>query len=162
MRPGVTSPGPGRRRWLTWLLALCAVGTLGAIAWAGYLLFTPAGDTSQEAVERRAGMHHDQHTAAGRYYVPTHAELEDDGTAVLRYRVGNGQDSSVKDFLRTYDIAAKPTRVSQSEVTYSDRFGEVRREFAVTYNSSPGPGGYDHARITVRAWSDGASGDDAP
>ncbi|MFH8767449.1 hypothetical protein ACH4NV_33790 [Streptomyces althioticus] len=61
---------------------------LGASVWAGYMLFTSAGDTPQEAVERKAGMHHDQHEAAGRYYVPTHAELEDNGTAVLRYQVG--------------------------------------------------------------------------
>ncbi|MFE1386694.1 hypothetical protein ACFW5M_11170 [Streptomyces albogriseolus] len=145
------SPSPGRRRWLTWLLALCAVWALGASVWAGYMLFTSAGDTPQEVVERKAGMHHDQHEATGRYYVPTHAELEDNGTAVLRYQVGNGQDSSVEDFLRTYDIAAKPTRTSPSEVTYSDRFGDVRRMFTVTYNSSAAPGGYDYARITVRA-----------
>ncbi|MGW7660298.1 hypothetical protein [Streptomyces sp. NPDC054756] len=113
-------------------------------------------------MERKAGMHHDQHKAAGRYYVPTHAELKNDGTALLRYRVGNGQDSSVEDFLRTYDITAKPTRTSPSEVTYSDRFGDVRRTFTVTYNSAPQPGGCDDARITVRTWPEGASGKLAP
>ncbi|MFI7407500.1 hypothetical protein ACIBU0_02290 [Streptomyces sp. NPDC049627] len=141
---------PRRRRWLVWLLALCVVWTLGAIAWAAVALLTPAGDGPQEAVERKAGMHHDQHQAAGRYYIPTYAKVED-GTAVLRYEVGNSQDSSVEDFLRTYDITVEPQRTSRSEVTYSDRFGDVRRTFTVTYNPSPEPGGYDYARITVRA-----------
>ncbi|MEU6547964.1 hypothetical protein [Streptomyces sp. NPDC046859] len=140
-----------------WFLALCAAWTLGVIIWAGVALFTPAGDSPQEAAERAAGMHHEQHQSAGRYYVPTHAELQKDGTAVLRYEVGNGQDSSVKDFLRTYDITAKPKRTTPSKVTYSDRFGEVRRTFTVTYNPSPDPGGYDHARITVRARPDDSS-----
>ncbi|KUL24580.1 hypothetical protein [Streptomyces regalis] len=140
-----------------WFLALCAVWTLGAIAWAAVALLTPAGDDPQEAVERKAGMHHDQHQPAGRYYIPTYAKVEKDGTAVLRYEVGNGQDSSVKDFLRTYDITAEPKRASPSEVTYSDRFGDVRRTFTITYNPSPGAGGYDCARITVRARGTDAS-----
>ncbi|NUP23620.1 MAG: hypothetical protein HOZ81_47700 [Streptomyces sp.] len=144
-------PRPRRRRWLVWFLALCVVWTLGVIAWAAVALLTPAGDSSEEAVERKAGMHHDQHQPAGRYYVPTYARVEKDGTAVLRYEVGNGQDSSVKDFLRTYDITAKPKRTSPSKVTYADRFGDVRRTFTITYNPSPEPGGYDYARITVRA-----------
>ncbi|MFE6174677.1 hypothetical protein [Streptomyces sp. NPDC056464] len=138
-------------------LALCVVWTLGAIAWAAVALLTPADDGPQEAAERKAGMHHDQHQAAGRYYIPTYAKVEKDGTAVLRYEVGNSQDSSVKDFLRTYDITAKPTRPSPSKVTYSDRFGGIRRTFTVTYNPSPEPGGYDYARITVRARGTDAS-----
>lgn len=134
-----------------WFLALCLVWTLGVIAWTALALLTPAGDGPQEAVERTAGMHHDQHQPAGRYYLPTYAEVEKDGTAVLRYEVGDGQDSSVNNFLRTYDITAKPQRISPSKVTYSDRFGDIRRTVTITYNSSPEPGGYDHARITVRA-----------
>ncbi|MGW7198736.1 hypothetical protein [Streptomyces chryseus] len=149
-----TRRGPGnprRRRWLTWFLALCVVWTLGVIAWAAVAVLTPAGDGPKEAVERKAGMHHDQHKPAGRYYVPTYAEVEKDGTAVLRYEVGDSQDSSVKDFLRTYEITAKAKRTSPSQVRYSDRFGDVRRTFTITYNPSPEPGGYDHAEITVRA-----------
>lgn len=61
------------------------------------------------------------------------------------------QDSSVKDFLRTYGVTAEPKRPSPSVVTYSDRFDDVRRTFTVTYNPSPEPGGYDYARITARA-----------
>ncbi|MFJ8637082.1 hypothetical protein [Streptomyces sp. NPDC093568] len=148
---------PRRRRWLWWFLALCVVWTLGAIAWAAVALLTPAGDSPEEAVERKAGMHHEQHQTAGRYYIPTYAIVENDGVAVLRYEVGNSQDSSVKDFLRTYDITAKPKRSSPSGVTYSDRFGDVRRTFTVTYNPSPAPGGYDYARITVRARGTDAS-----
>jgi hypothetical protein len=102
-------------------------------------------------------MHHDQHQPAGRYYIPTYAKVEKDGTAVLRYEVGNSQDSSVKDFLRMYDITAEPKRTGPSDVTYSDRFGDVRRTFTVTYNPSPEPGGYDYARITVRARGTDAS-----
>ncbi|MCF1594307.1 hypothetical protein [Streptomyces muensis] len=124
---------------------------LGALAWAAVALLTPVGDDPQEAVERTAGMHHDQHQSAGRYYIPTYAKVEQDGTAVLRYEVGDGQDSSVEDFLRTYGITAEPKRTSPSEVTYSDHFGDVRRTFTITYNPSPEPGGYDYARITVRA-----------
>lgn len=149
MRAGPTRPR--RRRWLVWLLALCVVWTLGAIAWAAVALLTPAGESPEEAVERKAGMHHDQHQPAGRYYIPTYAKVEKDGTAVLRYKVGNSQDSSVEDFLRTYDITAKPKRTSPSKVTYSDRFGDVRRTFTITHNPSPEPGGYDYVRITVRA-----------
>ncbi|MGF0173351.1 hypothetical protein ACQF36_23440 [Streptomyces sp. Marseille-Q5077] len=148
---------PRRRRWLVWFLALCVVWTLGVIAWAAVALLTPAGDGPKEAVERRAGMHHDQHQPAGRYYIPTYAKVEKDGAAVLRYEVGNSQDSSVKDFLRTYDITTEPKRTSPSVVTYSDRFGDVRRRFTVTYNPSPEPGGYDYARITVRATDADAS-----
>ncbi|MDO0917311.1 hypothetical protein QQM39_42885 [Streptomyces sp. DT2A-34] len=148
---------PGRRRWLVWFLALCVVWTLGVIAWAAVALLTPAGDGPEEAVERKAGMHHDQHQPAGRYYIPTYAKVEKDGTAVLRYEVGNSQDSSVEDFLRTYDITAEPKRTSPSKVTYSDRFGDVRRTFTITYNPSPEPGGYDYARITVRARGTDAS-----
>ena len=142
---------PRRRRWLVWFLALCVVWTLGVIAWAAVELLTPAGDGPEEAVERKAGMHHEQHPSAGRYYVPTYAKVEKDGTAVLRYKVGNGQDSSVEDFRRTYDITAEPKRTSPSKVTYSDHFGEVRRTFTITYNPTPETGGYDYARITVRA-----------
>ncbi len=142
---------PRRRKWLVWFLALCVVWTLGAIAWAAVALLTPAGDGPREAVERKAGLHHDQHQGAGRYYIPTYAEVEKDGTAVLRYEVGDSQDSSVKNFLRTYDITAEPKRTSPSKVTYSDRFGDVRRTFTITYNPSPEPGGYDYARIAVRA-----------
>lgn len=148
---------PRRRRWLVWFLALCVVWTLGVIAWAAVALLAPAGDGPNEAVERKAGMHHDQHQPAGRYYIPTYAKVETDGTAVLRYEVGNSQDSSVKDFLRTYDIAAEPKRNGPSDVTYSDRLGDVRRTFTVTYNPSPEPGGYDYARITVRARGTDAS-----
>ncbi|MET9971910.1 hypothetical protein ABZZ80_40000 [Streptomyces sp. NPDC006356] len=36
-----------------------------------------------------------------------------------REAVGNSQDSSVEDFLRTYDITAEPKRTSPSKVTYS-------------------------------------------
>ncbi|MFD7505605.1 hypothetical protein [Streptomyces sp. NPDC059850] len=140
-----------RRGWPVWLLAVCAVPTLGALAWAAIMLLTPAGDSPKEAVEREAGLHHDQHQSAGRYYIPTYAKVEQDGTAVLRYKVGSGPDSSVKDFLRTYDITAKPKRSGPSKVTYSDRFGDVRRTFTIAYNPSPDPGGYDYARITVRA-----------
>ncbi|MGR3933567.1 hypothetical protein [Streptomyces sp. BRA346] len=140
-----------------WVLALCGVWTLGVIAWAAVALLTPAGEDPEEAVEREAGMHHEQHPSAGRYYVPTYAKVEKDGTAVLRYQVGNGQDSSVEDFLRTYDISAKPKRTSPSRVTYSDRFGDVRRTFTVTYNPSPETGGYDYARITVSAGDTDAS-----
>lgn len=154
-RTGRTTPR--RRRWLVWFLALCVVWTLGVIAWAAVALLTPAGDGPQEAVERKAGMHHDQHHPAGRYYIPTYAKVEKDGTAVLRYEVGDSQDSSVEDFLRTYDITAEPKRLSPSKVTYTDRFGAVRRTFTITYNPSPEPGGYDHARITVRARSTDAS-----
>jgi hypothetical protein len=50
------------------------------------------GDSPQEAVERKAGTHHDQHQPAGRYYMPTYAKVEKDGTAVLGYEVGNSQD----------------------------------------------------------------------
>ena len=142
---------PRRPRWPVWFLAMCVVGTLAAITWAAVALLTSAGDGPEEAVEREAGMHHDQHQPAGRYYIPTYAKMEQDGTAVLRYEVGNGQDSSVKDFLRTYDITAEPKRTSPSQVMYSDRFGDVRRTFTITYNPSPAPGGYDYARITVRA-----------
>lgn len=156
MPPHATGPAanPRRRRWLVWSLALCAAWSLGVLIWAGVALLTPAGDSPQETVERTAGMHHDQHPSAGRYYVPTHAELQKDGTAVLRYKVGNGQDSSVKDFLHTYDITAKPKRTTPSEVTYSDRFGDVHRTLTVTYNLSSDPGGYDYAQITVRARPD--------
>ncbi|MFE9023538.1 hypothetical protein ACFYNL_33885 [Streptomyces sp. NPDC007808] len=134
-----------------WFLALCAAWALGALAWAAVTLLTPAGDGPQEAVERKAGMHHEQHRPAGRYYIPTHAEVTEDGTAVLRYEVGDSQDSGVEDFLRTYGVDAEPQRTGPAEVTYSDRFGDVRRTFTVTYNPSPEPGGYDYARITVRA-----------
>ncbi|MGW2324708.1 hypothetical protein ACWC5C_02950 [Streptomyces sp. NPDC001700] len=107
--------------------------------------------------------HHEQHQDAGRYYIPTHAKVEHDGTAVLRYKVGSGPDSSVEDFLRTYDITAEPKRTSPSHVTYSDRFGDVRRTFTITYNPTPEPGGYDYARITVRArGTDAADGPTAP
>jgi hypothetical protein len=41
--------------------------------------------------------------------MPTYAKVEKDGTAVLRYEVGNSQDSSVKDFLRTY-TTSPPSR----------------------------------------------------
>lgn len=148
---------PRRRRLLVWFLALCVVWTLGSIAWSAVALLTPAGDGPEEAVERKAGMHHDQYQPAGRYYIPAYAKVEKDGTAVLRYEVGNSQDSSVKDFLRTYDITAEPKRTGPSDVTYSDRFGDVRRTFTVTYNPSPEPGGYDYARITVRARGTDAS-----
>ncbi|MGW0551743.1 hypothetical protein [Streptomyces altiplanensis] len=134
-----------------WFLALCVVWTLGVIAWAAVALLTPAGDSPEEAVERKAGMHHDQQQSAGRYYIPTYAKTEKDGTAVLRYEVGSSQDSGVKDFLRTYGITAEAKGTSTSKVRYSDRFGDVRRTFTITYHPSPEPGGYDHARITVRA-----------
>lgn len=147
----------GGRRWMVWFLALCVVWTLGAIAWAAVTLLTPAGDGPEEAVERMAGMHHDQHQPAGRYYIPTYAKVEKDGTAVLRYEVGNSQDSSIKDFLRTYGITAKPNRTSPSTMTYSDHFGDVRRTFTITYNPAPESGGYDYARITVRARGTDAS-----
>jgi hypothetical protein len=140
-----------------WFLALCAVWTLGAIAWAAVALLTPAGDSPQEAVERRAGTHHDQHQPAGRSYMPTYAKVEKDGTAVPRYEVGNSQDSSVKDFLRTYDITAEPQRTSPSKVTYCDRFGGVRRTFTVTCNPSSQPAGHDYAWITVTARDTDAS-----
>ena len=51
-----------------WFLALCAVWMLGAIAWAAVALLTPVGDSPQEAVERKAGTHHDQYQPAGRYH----------------------------------------------------------------------------------------------
>lgn len=99
---------PRRHRWLVGLPAWCGVWTLGAIAWAAVALFAPAGDGPREAVQRKAGVHHDQHETAGRYYIPTYAEVEKDGTAVLRYEVGDSQDSNVEDFLRTYDIYDTP------------------------------------------------------
>lgn len=139
------------RRWVVWFLALCVVLMVGVLARAAVALLTPDGDGPQEAVERTAGMHHDQHQSAGRYYIPTYAKVEQDGTEVLRYEVGDSQDSSVENFLRTYDITAEPKRTSPSKVAYSDRFGDVRRTFTITYNPSPEPGGYDYARITVRA-----------
>ncbi|MDG4856962.1 hypothetical protein P8605_02100 [Streptomyces sp. T-3] len=142
---------PRRRKPLVWLLAGCVVLTLGVLAWAAAALLSPADDRAEEDVERKAGMHHEQHHIQGRYYAPTYAKIEEDGTAVLRYEVGDGPDSSVEDFLKTYDITAKPKREGPSKVTYTDRFGDLRRTFTVTYNSSPSPGGYDYARITVRA-----------
>ncbi|MFD9254278.1 hypothetical protein [Streptomyces bottropensis] len=87
---------------------------------AAVALLTPVGEGPEEAAERKAGMHHDQHRAAGRSCMPTYAKVEKGGTAVLRYEVANGQDPSVKDFLRTYDITARPKRTSPSEVTYRD------------------------------------------
>ncbi|MFF7161954.1 hypothetical protein ACFZBP_11390 [Streptomyces sp. NPDC008086] len=78
-------------------------------------------------------------------------------TAVLRYEVGDRQDSSDEDFLRTYDVSAEPKRVGPAEVTYSDRFGGVRRTFTVTYVPSSEPGGYDYAQVTVRARGTGVS-----
>ncbi|MBT2421829.1 hypothetical protein J7F01_10895 [Streptomyces sp. ISL-22] len=58
--------------------------------------------------------------------------MEKHGTAVLRYEVGDSQDSGVENFLRTYDITAEPKRTGPSRVTYSDRFGDVRRTLRIT------------------------------
>lgn len=59
------------RRWVVWFLALCVVLMVGVLARAAVALLTPDGDGPQEAVERTAGTHHDQHQSAGRYYIPT-------------------------------------------------------------------------------------------
>ncbi|MEV0094328.1 hypothetical protein [Streptomyces sp. NPDC050738] len=146
------STRPRHRKLLLWSLAACVAWTLAVAVWAGVALLTPDGAGAEDSVLRKAGMHIDQHhPEGGRYYDPTYARTEADGTAVLRYEVGSGPDSSVDDFLRTYEITAAPRHTGASEDTYTDTFGDVRRTFTVTYDPSADPSGYDYARITVRA-----------
>lgn len=126
--------------------------TLAVVVWAAVALLTPDAPPPEEAVERRAAMHHDQHPGT-RFYVPTYAKTQQDGTSVLRYRVGNSDDSGVADFLRTYDITAEPRRTGPSEERYADRFDGVRRTVTVVYaQPADDEGHFDSAaRITVRA-----------
>ncbi|MFI5758105.1 hypothetical protein [Streptomyces sp. NPDC051569] len=147
------STRPRRRKALVWFLAACVVWIVGVAVWAAVSLLTPAREGAEEAVERKAGMHHDQHHPETRYYVPTYAEIEKDGTAVLGYRVDDTIDSSVADFLRTYDITADPQSAGPTRATYTDHFGDVRRVVTVVYDRPPDE--RDEygapARITVRA-----------
>ncbi|WP_329121312.1 hypothetical protein [Streptomyces sp. NBC_01465] len=146
MMPAPKQGRPRRKRALVWFLAVCVVGIVAVAVWAAVALLAPAREGAEEAVERTAGMHHDQHHPELRFYVPTYAKTEADGTAVLRYEVGDGPDSSVADFLRTYDITAEPKRTGPTGETYTDQFGDMRRVFTVTYDKHG-----SSARITVRA-----------
>ncbi|TGA98238.1 hypothetical protein [Streptomyces sp. MZ04] len=147
------SARPRRRKAVVWLLAGCVVWTLAVVIWAAVALLSPDSPPPEEAVERRAAMHHEQHHPDLRFYVPTYAKTHKDGTSVLRYRVGDSDDSGVADFLRTYDITAEPRRTGPSEEKYADRFGGVRRTVMVVYaQPADGEGHFDSAaRITVRA-----------
>ncbi|MEV8017320.1 hypothetical protein AB0O76_13430 [Streptomyces sp. NPDC086554] len=147
------STRPRRRKALVWFLSACVVWTLAVVIRAAFALLAQDAAPPEEAVERRAAMHHDQHRPDLRFYVPTYARTQQDGTSVLRYRVGNSGDSSVADFLRTYDITAEPRRTGPSEETYVDRFDGVRRTFTVVYaQPADDEGHFDSAaRITVRA-----------
>ncbi|GAA1349707.1 hypothetical protein [Streptomyces beijiangensis] len=147
------STSPRRRKALLWFLAVCVAWIVAVAVWAAVSLLAPAREGAEEAVERKAGMHHDQHHPEMRFYVPTYAKTGKDGAAVLRYEVGDSIDSSVADFLRTYDVTAEPKRTGPSGETYTDRFGDVRRVFTVAYDRSPDPlDTYGSpAHITVRA-----------
>jgi hypothetical protein len=149
----VSALRPGRRKVLVWSLAVCAVWIVAVAVWAGVSLLAPAREGAEEAVERQAGMHHDQHHPETRFYVPTYAKTGEDGVAVLRYEVGDSIDSSVGDFLRTYDVTAPPKRTGPAGATYTDQFGDVRRVFTVAYDRPPDPlDAYGSpAHITVRA-----------
>ncbi|MDG4856958.1 hypothetical protein P8605_02075 [Streptomyces sp. T-3] len=129
------------------------VWTLAVVAWAAVGLLRPDPARPEETVERIAGLHQDQHQAHSRFYVPTYAKIEKDGTAVLRYQVGDSSDTSVADFLRTYEITAEPKQAGTAEETYRDRFGDVRRTFTITYDQSADVNSaYESpARITVKA-----------
>ncbi|NBE54745.1 hypothetical protein [Streptomyces boluensis] len=154
-----------RVRWgaLTWqrkalivFLALCMVWIVGVAAWVGVRLVVGSPPEPGEDEERMAGLHHEQHDRYGRFYVPTHFKASKAGAVVLRYKVSGIDDSFVRDFLRTYDITAEPKRTGPAEMTYSDRFGDMRRTFTVVYEEPVDE--YSEfetaARISVRAVPD--------
>ncbi|WP_407551249.1 hypothetical protein QOM21_17705 [Streptomyces sp. Pv4-95] len=132
-----------------------ALFALAVIAWGVISLLPTPATRAAEQVERQAGMHHDQHEPAQRFYVPTSAHSKN-GVAVLRYRVHGSQDSCVRDFLRTYEIKAEPQNVTRLETTYSDDTGNTHRLITVAYEHPAAPGKDTRsdntaARITVTA-----------
>ncbi len=120
-----------------------AVLVVGALLVA--LLWDGDGERSEEAAERRAAMHHSQH-GGGRYYVPVETETTDGGEVVIRYEIEGVGDSSLEDFVATYDIKGPPRETGPDEVTYADEFDGVRRTFVVRTQ-----GGGLPVLITVRA-----------
>ncbi|GAB7185843.1 hypothetical protein ATKI12_5674 [Kitasatospora sp. Ki12] len=111
----MTSGGSARRPWTRWLLgtflALCVLVTVGCVWWgvAGVLRTFDPRETDADRAERLAGLHHEQHPAKGRYYIPADAVLSRtaDGkpVAYLHYGLGGGDDVNIDDFLSTYDLA---------------------------------------------------------
>ncbi|MDI3420340.1 hypothetical protein [Streptomyces luteolus] len=147
--------GSWQRRALFGFLALCVLWIVGVAVWLVVALVTPPPPEPWEDEERAAGLHHEQ-VDAGRFYIPEFSRTEKNGTVVLRYKLGGGIDSNVSDFRRTYDITAERKRTGPTEVTFTDRFGDMRRTFTVVYGSAQGPPDLSEsdespARITVRA-----------
>ncbi|MFI6944210.1 hypothetical protein ACIBI4_33565 [Streptomyces sp. NPDC050418] len=126
-----------RRAAVLWAgLSAGAVLVLGALLVALFRDWT--ADRPEEDEERRAAMHHSQH-GGGRYYLPVGAETEDDGDVVLRYEIEGVGDSSVEDFVATYDIEGPPRKTGPDEVTYADEFDGVRRTFVVRRQGAGAP-----------------------
>ncbi|MFH8567514.1 hypothetical protein [Streptomyces sp. NPDC017993] len=135
--------------------ASCVLFPLAFLAWGVTSLLPAPATRSAEQVERLAWMHHDQHKPAQRFYVPLSAQFKD-GVAVLRYRVNGSQDSSVRDFLKTYEIKAEPQTITRLKATYNDDTGKTNRLVTVVYKHPAAPGKDPRpdnatARITVTA-----------
>ncbi|MDQ8706606.1 hypothetical protein RCO28_29640 [Streptomyces sp. LHD-70] len=148
--------GSWQRRALFGFLALCVLWIVGVAVWFVVALVTPPPPEPWEDEERAAGLHHEQVDAA-RFYVPEFSRTEKNGTVVLRYKVRGQDDSTVADFLWTYDITVKPEKSGPNEETYRDRFGEARRTFTVVYEDAGAEiddKWESSARITVRAVQD--------
>ncbi|MFK4266448.1 hypothetical protein [Streptomyces milbemycinicus] len=158
--------GHGRRprqgRYLVRALLIgCVLLTLGAVGWAAVAYATHDADsrpTQQKSAERQAGLAPDQHPNIGRYYIPGYARIQN-GTALLRYTIEGAGDSTVADFLRTYEIGGRPRTTGPTEITYTDRVDGARRTVVIAYDDpDTDPTKEDiPARITVTAGPPGGA-----
>ncbi|MDI3407829.1 hypothetical protein [Streptomyces cavernicola] len=148
--------GTWQRKALVVFLALCMVWIVGVVVWVGVRFYKASLPDPWEDEQRKAGVHHEQHPKSGRYYIPRYYKTGKDGSVELRYRVEASIDSSADDFRRTYEISAEPKKTGPAEVTFTDRFGGMRRTFTVTYTSDVDLEWYGEtaARITVKAVPD--------
>ncbi|MEU0396161.1 hypothetical protein ABZ208_25910 [Streptomyces sp. NPDC006208] len=106
--------------------------------------------TDVDAAETFAHLHHDQYPDEIRFYVPVEATVvrAASGAVVssrLRYDLDVVRDSSVADFVRTYQVGRHGTAVaSRTGAVYTDRYDDGRlRTVRVEYKGQKPYGGSD-------------------
>ncbi|WP_431773150.1 hypothetical protein [Streptomyces cucumeris] len=166
------SPSSATRHRAVWAVPLGLTGLVLVLLLAvgGWFLLGPDSDTRTSAADRAeqlARFTPEQNPHAGRFYVPVEGRSAGH-TACLRYRINGGQDSSVKDFRRTYGIegpgrvgAAIPRAVADgltshvpahADLAFTDIDEGVRRDVYVVYNGAgEGSATESGARVYVHA-----------
>jgi hypothetical protein len=123
-----------------------------------------------DAAETFAHVHSDQYPGEIRFYVPVEATVARSASgevvsARLRYDVDVVRDSSVADFVRTYEVGRRSTGVaSPNGAAYTDEFADGRvRTVRVEYKDAKPFTGNDplkDPRLTTSAATVTVTGED--